>query len=210
MCSERLPCAVITVVDALHIIQHLDETKPEGVENESVEQIAFADRILLNKIDLVSEERLKEIENRILAINGGVQIMRTQLKPSSDQEISIDLDKILNVDAFNLQKILESEPDFLSESSHEHIHDKSVGSVGFRFIGELNIGKMQEWIRTMMTSKGNDLYRYKVNLEMLYGRTYALTVNKYYLDWQHESREVWEPSFHHLQLTHTVTDDTDV
>ena len=44
--------AIITVVDSKHIIQHLDEVKPEGVENESVEQIAFADKILLNKVSI--------------------------------------------------------------------------------------------------------------------------------------------------------------
>ena len=42
--------AIITVVDAMHIVQHLDEVKPDGVENESVEQIAFADKVLLNKV----------------------------------------------------------------------------------------------------------------------------------------------------------------
>lgn len=45
---------VITVVDAKHVVQHIDEVKPDGAENESVEQIAFADRILLNKTDLGS------------------------------------------------------------------------------------------------------------------------------------------------------------
>merc|ERR1711862_193476 len=59
---------ILTVVDAKHIIQHLDEEKPEGVENESVDQVAFADRILLNKCDLVdSEEDLAEVEKRIRA-----------------------------------------------------------------------------------------------------------------------------------------------
>ena len=53
---------IITVVDAKHFLQHLREEKPEGVENETSEQAAFADRVLLNKIDLVSEEQLKEIE----------------------------------------------------------------------------------------------------------------------------------------------------
>ncbi len=48
---------IITVVDAKHIIQHLDDEKPEGIENESVEQLAFADRIMLNKIDLVNDQR---------------------------------------------------------------------------------------------------------------------------------------------------------
>ena len=50
---------IITVVDAKHIIPRIEEEKPEGIENEAVEQLAFADRILLNKIDLVSEEEIK-------------------------------------------------------------------------------------------------------------------------------------------------------
>eukprot|EP00903_Cladosiphon_okamuranus_P011381 g10726.t1 len=47
---------IVTVVDAAHVEQHLDEEKPEGAENESVEQIAFADRIVLNKIDLLGKK----------------------------------------------------------------------------------------------------------------------------------------------------------
>ena len=58
---------IITVVDAKHIIQHVEEEKPEDVENEAVEQLAFADRIMLNKIDLVSEEELEEVESKIKA-----------------------------------------------------------------------------------------------------------------------------------------------
>ncbi|CAE8658299.1 unnamed protein product, partial [Polarella glacialis] len=61
---------IITVIDAKHFLQHLHEEKPEGVENEAVEQVAFADRILLNKTDLVSEEVLKEVETEIKKING--------------------------------------------------------------------------------------------------------------------------------------------
>merc|ERR1712203_1198147 len=76
---------ILTVVDAKHIIQHLDEEKPEGVENEAVEQLAFADRILLNKCDLVSEEYLKEVEGRIRAINSTVTIRRT-----TNSETSMD------------------------------------------------------------------------------------------------------------------------
>merc|ERR1712070_1189840 len=54
---------ILTLVDAKHVVQHLDDEKPEGVENEAVEQIAFADRILLNKVDLVDDEKeLEEIE----------------------------------------------------------------------------------------------------------------------------------------------------
>ncbi len=65
--------SIVTVVDSQHILQHLDEEKPEGVENESVEQVAFADVILLNKTDLVEkEEDLANLEKRIKSINSQV------------------------------------------------------------------------------------------------------------------------------------------
>ena len=63
---------IVTLVDAKHIEQHLDEVKPEGAENEAVEQVAFADRILLNKTDLVSEEDLVRVEARLKGINSNV------------------------------------------------------------------------------------------------------------------------------------------
>merc|ERR1711953_1395721 len=69
---------ILTLVDAKHLIQHLDDEKPEGVENEAVEQITFADRILLNKCDLVEDEaELLEVERRIKVINAKVPIERT-------------------------------------------------------------------------------------------------------------------------------------
>merc|ERR1719284_1066383 len=68
---------IITLVDAKHIEQHLDEEKPEGAENESVEQVAFADRILLNKTDLVSEADLERVEARLRSINHFAPIQRS-------------------------------------------------------------------------------------------------------------------------------------
>merc|ERR1719192_1911527 len=76
--------AVLTVVDAKHIIQHLDEVKPKDVENEAEEQLAFADRIMLNKIDLVPEEKdLQAIEARIKSINKYAKIIRTQFSKAA-------------------------------------------------------------------------------------------------------------------------------
>ena len=70
---------IVTLVDAKHIEQHLDEEKPEGAENESVEQVAFADRLLLNKIDLVPDEAdLPRVEARLKRINSYAPIMRCQ------------------------------------------------------------------------------------------------------------------------------------
>lgn len=120
---------IVTVIDAKHILQHLDEIKPEGVENESVEQVAFADRILLNKIDLVSEAELEEVTKKIQIINRAAPIVRTQ-------NSEIDLDKILNIKAFDLKRITtELDPKFLEDQEHQH--DLSVSSVGIRFEGAI-------------------------------------------------------------------------
>ena len=70
---------IVTLVDAKHIEQHLDEEKPEGAENEAIEQVAFADRLLLNKTDLVSDEAdLGRIEARLRELNKFAPITRCQ------------------------------------------------------------------------------------------------------------------------------------
>ncbi len=100
---------IITVIDAKHITQHLDEVKPEGVENESVEQVAFADRILLNKTDLVTPEELEKVKVKIEGINKVAPII-----PTLNSEV--DLEKILNIQAFDLKRITaDLDPDFLTD-----------------------------------------------------------------------------------------------
>ncbi len=144
---------IITVVDAKHIIRHLDDEKPEDVENESVEQLAFADRIMLNKIDLVSEEELKEVESRIKSINNHAPIYRTQ-------NSLIEPKELINIGSFDLDRTLEMDPEFLDTDS-EHEHDQRVTSTSARFEGELNVNKLERWIGTLMRDKGEDLFRYK-------------------------------------------------
>lgn len=144
---------IVTLVDAQHLIQHLDEKKPDGVENEAVEQLAFADRVLLNKIDLVDEEGLQVVEARIRELNAFVPIFRTQ-------QSLIDVSQIMNIGAFDIKKVLEKEEDFL-DVDKKHEHDKTVSSVGFDIIGELNLSKLQDFISDLMRTKGPDLFRYK-------------------------------------------------
>ncbi|MEC7350759.1 MAG: GTP-binding protein [Candidatus Thermoplasmatota archaeon] len=144
---------IVTVVDAKHIIQHLDEEKPEGIENESVEQLAFADRIMLNKIDLVDEDGLAEVESRIKSINAFDPITRTQ-------NSIIDPNELINIGAFDLERTLEMDPDFL-DTEAEHEHDDRVTSTSYKFVGELNVNKLQAWIGQLMREQGEDLFRYK-------------------------------------------------
>lgn len=143
---------IITVVDSRHIMQHLMEEKPDGVENESVEQVAFADRILLNKIDLTTSEEREEIKKKIKSINDVADIIECQ-------NSKVDPGLLLNIQSFDLDKILVKEPDFLENTDHEH--DTSVSSVGIMSTDSINIAHFEEWIRGLLMTKGNDLLRYK-------------------------------------------------
>jgi len=92
--------AIVTVVDAKHVLQHLQ------TEDESVKQLAFADVILLNKTDLITAAELDALETRIRRINAVAKIHRTQ-------NCAIDLDRVLDVGGFNLSRATELDPKFL-------------------------------------------------------------------------------------------------
>jgi len=110
--------AVVTVVDAKHISQHWDA-------EEAQEQIAFADIILLNKTDLVSEAELAELEQRIKSMNIMCKIYRTQ-------NSEIEMDAVLGVGAFQLDRALQIDPEFLGEDAHQH--DDTVKGIDERFV----------------------------------------------------------------------------
>jgi G3E family GTPase len=92
--------AIVTLVDAKHFEQHLDEL------DEPREQVAFADVVLLNKTDLVDPAALERVERRIRAINRTARIHRTQ-------KAELPIDKVLNVGAFDLQRALAVDGAFL-------------------------------------------------------------------------------------------------
>jgi G3E family GTPase len=137
--------AVVTVVDAKHIWQHWDA-------DEAQEQIAFADVILLNKVDLVAPEELDELERRIRSMNAMTKIYRTH-------NAQIEMDSILGVQAFDLNRALEIDPEFLNETAHEH--DQTVGSVALVESGALDGEKLNDWIGELLRTQGPDIFRMK-------------------------------------------------
>ncbi len=92
--------AIVTMVDAKHFEKHVDEL------NEPAEQVAFADVVLLNKVDLVEPAALERIERRIRGINGTAKIFRTR-------NADVAIDKVLEVGAFDLQRALAVNDSFL-------------------------------------------------------------------------------------------------
>ena len=144
--------AIVCLVDAVHITAQLDRERDEGVENEAVEQLAFADRIVINKVDLVDDAQLEEVERRVRAINALAPIVRTS-------HGKVDLGAVLDVGAFDLGRALELDPAFLTETDHQH--DESVTSVGFEVAGELDGARLNEWLSTLLREQGTDIFRSK-------------------------------------------------
>lgn len=99
--------AVVTVVDSRHVLKRLEDTE------EAEDQIAFADVILLNKTDLVTADELKAVEERIHSINPYAVLHRTE-------RCGIDLKAVLNRGAFDLDRILSLDPQFLEDHDHHH------------------------------------------------------------------------------------------
>jgi len=144
--------AIVTVVDAKHLALHLFEEKEDGIENEALEQLAFADRVLVNKIDLVTEDELTVVEQQIRAVNAAASIVRTKMS-------EVDLDWVLNAHAFDLSRVLEMDPQFLEDT--EHLHDQSITSVGIDTEGVVDLVEMNGWLGWLLQEKGVDIFRMK-------------------------------------------------
>jgi G3E family GTPase len=138
--------AVVTVADAKWLTERLKDAP------EAKNQIAFADVILLNKVDLVTPEQLDEVEARIRAINPQARIHRTQ-------NCAIPIDEVLDRDAFDLDRIMEVEPEFLEEGHHHH-HDEDMLSFSFR-AGEVDPDKFMPWISDLTQREGPNILRCK-------------------------------------------------
>jgi G3E family GTPase len=145
MQSQLALDAVVTVVDAKHIWSHWESS-------EAQEQIAFADVILLNKTDLVSAQQLDELERRIRGMNALAKIYRTR-------NSELEMDALLGVKAFDLNRALEIDPEFLSEDAHEH--DETVGSVALVESGAIDGKKLNEWLSYLLQTQGQDIFRMK-------------------------------------------------
>ena len=123
--------SVVCLVDAKHIGIHLDDVKPDGDVNEAEHQIAFADRIVLNKMDLVSEEELEEVQDRIRSMNSFATLIKvfsstlpynvlfcflisfttdTLLQSTRSR---VPLEQILALNTFSLAKLEEMDPTFM-------------------------------------------------------------------------------------------------
>ncbi|MFC3108690.1 CobW family GTP-binding protein [Undibacterium arcticum] len=173
---------VVTLVDALHIEGHLDDPQLQGIDNQAVDQIVAADRIIINKTDLVDEAAIVALEKRIRRINAGAQIMRSS-------HAQVDLTKILGIGGFSSSSAMATDPHFLDEHEHAHVcddtcehdhehehehdhvqaggaahghmHDPSVQSVSFVFDMPFNKQALDAHLAQLLATHGDDIFRLK-------------------------------------------------
>ncbi len=169
--------AVVTVADAKWLSDRLKDAP------EAKNQIAFADVIVLNKTDLVSKAELAEVEARIRGINPYAKLHRTE-------RCQVQLSDVLERGAFDLDRILEIEPDFLEEGddhdhhhdhdhhghdhhhdhghSHDghghglkHYHDEDMQSLSLRSDKPLDPDKFMPWLQKLVAEEGQKILRSK-------------------------------------------------
>ena len=138
--------SIVTVVDAKNFLQRLEDS------HEAAEQVAFADIVLLNKIDLVSTEEAARVEARIRSINPMARLHKTD-------HCAMPVTDLLDRGAFDLNRILEIEPDFLGEDTHEH--DDAITSVSLKATRPLDPQSFKTWISELLRTRGVDILRCK-------------------------------------------------
>ena len=144
--------AIVTIADARHLEKQLEDS------HEAAEQLAFADLVLLNKIDLADAADLARIEARIRAINPYARIIHAE-------RCGVALDTVLGQNAFDLKRVLEIEPHFL-DGDHAHTHDDDVTSVSLQSDVPLDGKAFQAWFGQLLREKGQDILRSKGILDI--------------------------------------------
>jgi G3E family GTPase len=160
--------AVVTVADAKWLKDRLKDAP------EAKNQIAFADVILVNKTDLVTKDELADVDARIRGINPYARLHHTQRS-------NIAIDEVLGRNAFDLDRILEIEPEFLHGDGHghdhhqhdhghdhhhhhgglKHYHDEDMQSVALRTDKQLDPDKFFPWIQDLVAKDGPSILRCK-------------------------------------------------
>jgi G3E family GTPase len=161
--------AVVTVADAKWLSQRLKDSP------EAKSQIAFADVIVLNKVDLVSLAEMAEVEARIRGINPYAKLHRTE-------RCQVALSDVLERGAFDLDRILEIEPAFLEDDDHhhhhdhdhhhghdhdhhhhglKHYHDEDMQSLALRTDKPLDPTKFMPWLQDLVARDGQKILRSK-------------------------------------------------
>ncbi|TPX64003.1 hypothetical protein SpCBS45565_g06216 [Spizellomyces sp. 'palustris'] len=141
--SEIYLDGILTVVDAKYGLEQLAERNSNDMANEAIRQIAFADRIILNKIDLVTDEHIKDLETAIRSVNAVAPIYRT-----TRSEVPIEF--MLDLHCFDdRSKDPFADANAGRPPSATHI-DEDVRTVAFTVPGQVDLHKLDAWLQSVL------------------------------------------------------------
>lgn len=146
--------SIVALADCKHLGVHLDEKKPEGSVNEALQQVAFADKILLNKVDLVTPEEKDQLKARLATINQFATVIETERSRAP-------LEKILGLNSFNMESILGVDPEFFDNYETSKHNTELVQSVGIKFMGNLHAQWFNMFMMDLLKDRAADIYRSK-------------------------------------------------
>ncbi|RYD49480.1 MAG: GTP-binding protein [Verrucomicrobiaceae bacterium] len=150
--------SILTMVDAAHIASQL-ATAPEARE-----QIAFADTIVINKIDAVLQPEREAAEAAVRAINPFATIIYGDHGKLLDADgKDVPLDYVLTRHAFSLQHVLGVDPEFLANAAegHHHHHAEDITSISLTTTAAINSEKFDDWMSGLLASQGQNILRTK-------------------------------------------------
>jgi G3E family GTPase len=155
LCDHYRIDSIVALADCKHLQLHLDDVKSDGSVNESMQQVAFADKILLNKIDLVTLEEKNELKKRLASINKFATIIETERSRAP-------LDQILGLNSFSMESILSYDPNFFESQEGGSKHNlEAVTSVGIKFEGQLHAQWFNMFMMDLLRERAADIYRSK-------------------------------------------------
>lgn len=134
----------------------MNEERKEGCENEAVEQVCFADKVLLNKVDLCSRAQIDEAAKKVRDYNTQCTISEVQLNNSD-----IPFDKLLNLEAFSLNSALKMDKTLIDEKRVKKKHDSRIGTFSFRMDAEMTLDAANKFLSAILMEKGANIYRMK-------------------------------------------------
>ena len=143
---------IVTMVDAKHVDAHLDAFGPERPDSRVVDQILCADRIVINKTDLVEADALANTEARIRAFNSTAPVIRSCYS-------RVHPDEILGIAAFG--GLADSASGGFFDDPYLRPADPEVEAVSIAVSGELDEARLTEWLQTLTEARSADIYRMK-------------------------------------------------
>jgi len=156
---------IVDVVDAKYFLRHATEKKLDGLVNETIRQVALADVLIVNKLDVVSNEELGSVRSAVREINSVAHVIETT-------QARVDIESVLDLNAYSCKGLNNKLPAQLyaqSSDGNSHHLDNSISTITLDIEGNVNLAKLDTFLQHLLWEKdicdrnghSMDIYRLK-------------------------------------------------